>query len=54
MRQLLSSADLAKLEFARSYLRQAKDINSNPVAMMLESVVSRIESLLDQAEKLSA
>jgi hypothetical protein len=52
--QLLSVEDFAKLEAAREYLRNAKDINANPLAMMLESVVSRIEDLLEQAEKLSA
>ncbi len=52
--QLLSTDDYAKLEAARQYLRSAKDVNVNPLAMMLESVVSRIEDLLDQAEKLQA
>ena len=52
--QLLSAEDFGKLEAARAYLRSAKDVNSNPLAMMLESVVSRIEDLMEQAEKLSA
>ncbi len=52
--QLLSTEDFSKLEAAREYLRTSKDISANPLAMMLESVVSRIEDLLEQAEKLSA
>ncbi|MBM3267426.1 MAG: hypothetical protein FJZ01_07245 [Candidatus Sericytochromatia bacterium] len=52
--QLLSADDFAKLEAAREYLRSSKDISANPLAMMLESVVSRIEDLLEQAEKLTA
>lgn len=51
---LLNGEDLAKLQAAREYLRSAKDVNTNPLAMMLESVVARIDDLLVQADKLTA